>query len=217
MTKLLATVACACIALGCGSVVVPGDASGASSGSGGVDTSTSAVSSSASGMGGNSSTGTFTSSVTTGTGGGAACNDATVFVEIVGDGPVQHFDASCAPEGHLVWPGGPTPPGPPEPPTYLSISACPLAKGGGPFSIGAGYMMWPGTSNNANASYLHAGAMYSETPASSGVLEVTKLEMVGGVIEGAFTVTVASKTAGGMPIMLAGKFRVCRGPNLIPV
>src|SRR5512133_2723580 len=86
------------IALGCGGqVITPSQTSDATSGNGGA--ASSATASGAGGMGG--SGGSFAASTSTGTV-PAACDDATVFVDILGDGPNQHFDASCAPEGHLL-------------------------------------------------------------------------------------------------------------------
>lgn len=221
MRGILVIVTCAGLGLGCGSVVVPDDSAGAATGSGGAGGAGNgtAVASSASGVGGDFSTGTFTS--TSGAGGSAACDDPTVFVDIEGDGALQHYDVSCAPLGYLNWPGGPVPPPgpPPQQLTYLQIIACPNLNAGSPISIGAGFMMWPGTATNASVSYFHGSTMYGESPATSGILDVTTLEMVGGVIEGTFTVTVAQTMSGGDPgaIKLTGKFRVCRGPDVIPV
>lgn len=205
------------IALGCGGqVITPSQSSNATSGNGGA--ASSAAASGAGGMGG--SGGSLVASTSTGAE-PAACNDATVFVDILGDGPNQHFDASCAPEGHINYPGGaksPPPPGPPPPGSTLVINACPTAPGL-VLILGGQSSTWPASIANATVLYFHDGAEYDASPAESGALEVFTFEPVGGVIEGAFTATVAAKDPAGIPskIQITGKFRICRGPDLVPV
>jgi hypothetical protein len=55
--------------------------------------------------------------------------------------------------------------------------------------------------------------------AGDGTVDVTLIEGVGGVIEGTFTGVFALGSAGdgGVSLVLSGNFRVCRGPDLIPV
>jgi hypothetical protein len=194
------------LAAGCGgTVVVPSQSSDSSSGSG-----NGGAGSSSSGAGGS-----FTVSTSTGTQPGF-CNDATVFFDIVGDGANQHFDASCSPEGHLSFPGGAkTPKGPP---TTLVLTPCSTSNSV-VLSIAAESDAWPTNVSDVTFTYYHEGAEYDVSLPQSNALEVFTFESVGGVIEGAFTTTVTSKDPAGTPgkIQITGKFRVCRGPDLIPV
>ena len=196
------------IAAGCGgTVITPSQSSNATSGNGGA---------SATGAGGMSSAGgSFV--VSSGTGPQpAVCNDPTVFLDILGDGANQHFDASCAPQGTLNLPGGAkTPAGAPS---TLVINAC-TTSSSLVLVISGQSSDWPTSLGNATIIYDHDGAEYDVSPAESGALEIVTFEPVGGVIEGAFTATVASKDPNGNPakIQITGKFRVCRGPDSIPV
>lgn len=219
MRKFFALIGPACLALGCGSEVIIGDASG-TTGAGGATASSSVVTTSAT-----TSTTTFatTTTVSTGVGGAPACNDPDLFVDVQGsDGTFNHFDASCMPEGHLVWPGGaspPPPPGPPPPPvtTYMQITACPYSQTGPYFSVGAGWMSWPGFAANASVTYAIGGTSYSEIPTQTGVLQVDSMEMVGGVITGTFKAMIGPLGSTTSTLEIYGKFRVCRTPDQIPV
>lgn len=193
------------LALGCGgTVITPSQSSSSTSGGDG------GASATASGAGGG-----FVVSSSTGAP-PPACNDATVFVDILGDGANQHYDASCAPEGHLLLPGGAKTPAGPK--GTLTITTCPLAANQILVLYGASDT-WPASIADASIIYYHDGAEYDVTPAGSGSLEVFTFEPVGGVIEGAFTATVASKDPTGNPgkIQINGKFRVCRGADWVPV
>jgi hypothetical protein len=143
------------------------------------------------------------------------CNDATVFVDILGDGANQHYDASCAPEGHVLQPGGAKTP---SPGGTLTITTC--SQGASQVLVlSVAQMSWPATAESPTIYYYHNGAEYDATAAFGGQLEVVTFEAVGGVIEGAFTATVVPKDPAGMPakIQITGKFRVCRGADWIPV
>ena len=197
------------LALGCGgTVITPSQSSNTTSGDGGA----SATATSTGGTGG--AGGSFAVSSSTGAP-PPACNDATVFVDIVGDGANQHHDASCAPEGHVLQPGGAKTP-------YgggtLTITTCPLATNQ-VLVLSAAQMSWPATAESPTIYYYHDGAEYDSTAAFGGQLEVFTFEAVGGVIEGAFTATVVPKDPAGTPskIQITGKFRVCRGPDFVPV
>lgn len=200
------------LALGCGgTVVIPSQSSNATSGGDGGAASTSTASSTG-GMGG--AGGSVVASSSTGAP-PPACNDATVFVDIVGDGANQHYDASCAPEGHILQPGGAkTPFGG----GTLTITTCPM-KPNQVLVLSGASGSWPATVNDATIYYYHDGAEYDASPGAGGQLEVVTFEAVGGVIEGAFTAIVVPKDPAGMPakIQITGKFRVCRGADWIPV
>lgn len=200
------------VAAGCGgTVVTPSQSSNSTSGNGGAG-------STASGAGGMTGAGGgFVVSTSTGTQ-PLACNDPTVFFDIVGDGANQHFDASCAPEGHMNFPGGAKTPNPPDGST-LVLTPCTTSSSGSVLSIYAKADTWPTSLSDVSFIYFHDGAEYDVTMAQSDDLQVFTFEQVGGVIEGAFTTTVVSKDPAGNPakIQIAGKFRVCRGPDLIPV
>jgi hypothetical protein len=204
------------IAVGCGgTVIIPSQSSDATSGNGGATATATAASTGGVGGAGGS---IFTSSSTGST---VACNDPSVFVDIVGDGVNQHYDASCAPEAHLLLPGGakPPPPEPPPPPSgTLTITTCTV----GPslvLVLNGQSSTWPASIASASVIYYHDGAEYDASPDASGSLDVVTFEPVGGVITGAFTVTLAPKSSTGMPakIQIAGKFRVCRGADWVPV
>ncbi len=194
------------IAVGCGSTVItPSQSSNATSGG-----------ASATGAGGTGGAGgSFVASTSSGPQ-PIACNDPTVFLDILGDGASQHFDASCAPQGTLTLPGGAkTPAGAPS---TLVINACTTSESL-VLVLSGQSSDWPTSIGNATIIYQHDGAEYDVSPAESGALEIVTFEPVGGVIEGAFTATVASKDPAGNPgkIQITGKFRVCRGPDSVPV
>jgi hypothetical protein len=203
------------LALGCGGTVITPSQSSSSTSSvtSGGDGGASATAGSTGGMGG--AGGSFAVSSSTGAP-PPTCNDATVFVDILGDGANQHYDASCSPEGHILQPGGAKTP--PSPGGALTITTC---------SMGANQVLvlyaasasFPATVANPTIYYYHDSAEYDSTAASGGQLEVLTFEAVGGVIEGTFTTTVVPKDPAGMPakIQITGKFRVCRGPDWYPV
>jgi hypothetical protein len=209
-TALLATLTT--LALGCGGeVITPSQSSSATSGNGGA-----ASSATASGAGG------MTSSVASTSAGPepAVCDDPTVFVDILGDGANQHFDASCAPIATLTLPGGAKlpPPGPPSQGSTLAVVACSAASN--PVLLVYGQSLsWPGSISTAQIMYYHEGAEYDQAPTASGSLEVFTFEDVGGVVTGTFTATLVPKDPAGIPaqIKITGKFRVCRGPDVVPV
>jgi hypothetical protein len=199
------------LAVGCGTqVITPSQSSSATAGGGG-DASTSA-----SGTGG--AGGGFVVSSSTGAPPPPSCNDATVFVDIVGDGANQHYDASCSPEGHLLLPGGAKTPGSGSGGGALTITTCPLSANQVLVLYG-GSTTWPATINDATVYYYHDGAEYDASPGSGAELEVLTFEPVGGMIEGTFTAIVVPKDPSGNPakIQITGKFRVCRGGDWIPV
>ncbi|MEP7126633.1 MAG: hypothetical protein ABJE95_37220 [Byssovorax sp.] len=200
------------LALGCGGeVIVPSQSSDSGSGSGSGGASATASSTASTGGAG----GSVVASSSTGAP-PPTCNNATVFVDILGDGANQHYDASCAPEGHLSLPGGAKTP--PSPGGSLTITTCPLAANQILVLYGASGD-WPAAISDAMIIYYHDGAEYDVSPAQSGALEIVTFEPVGGVIEGAFTATVAAKDPSGNPnkIQITGKFRVCRGADWVPV
>jgi hypothetical protein len=193
----------AAIAGGCGSAHLAGQATGTASGSGGAI----ATASSTGGSGGvPSGTGTFTMPM---------CNDPTVFVDILGDGPAQHIDASCAPEGSLLSAHGGRPPPPPPPMGSLGIVACPKAAAY-VLELEAAGLWWPASTTFVTVRYQHGGAVYT---AMDGSFTVTTFGPVGGLVEGSFSATVMPPAGddAGAPIMISGKFRVCRTPDLNPV
>jgi hypothetical protein len=207
------------IAAGCGGqVIAPSQSSDATSGSGGASATATATASGAGGMSGVGGS----SVASTSTGGAPACNDPTVFVDILGDGPNQHVDASCAPEAHLTLPGGAKTPPPKQPPPpasgTLTVTACPLSPNL-VLLLNGQSTSWPASIANATIIYFHDGAEYDESPTESGALEVLTFEPVGGVIEGTFSATMTPKDPAGIPskIQITGKFRVCRGPDWVPV
>jgi hypothetical protein len=213
------------IALGCGGeVIIPSQSSNATSGNGGA-----AGSATASGAGGTMGSaggtmgvgGSFVSSTSTGIQ-PATCDGALSFVDILGDGPDQHFDASCAPTAELILAGGPPspPPGPPQPPQKgtLVINACPPA----PVSslVISGFSdTWPASVTKLDITYSHDGAEYHGSAGGGSQLDVLTFEAVGGVVTGTFTATVIPVDPAGIPakIQITGKFRVCRGPDYVPV
>lgn len=207
MGRAIGWAACAAaLAVGCGSVAVePGPSAGTTSGSGGATTTSS------------SSTGGSTG-ISTGTGGGPACDDATVFVDVESDVPLDHFDVTCAPVGNIDYGGGPgAPPPPPEPPPppssgLMFIHGC-SAKTNQGIELRSDWMMFPGSSSVVKITYWHDGVEYHTSPAQSGALEVTKLDPTGGVIEGTFSGTLTPQVAGDGPpsLKITGKFRICHG------
>jgi hypothetical protein len=199
------------LALGCGgTVITPSQSSSSTSGGEGG---ASATASSTGGMGG--AGGTFAVSSSTGAP-PPTCDEATVFVDILGDGANQHYDASCSPEGHLLLPGGAKTP--PSPEGTLTITTCSMAANQ-VLVLNAAPMAWPATAANPNVYYYHDGAEYDASPGAGAKLEVLTFEPVGGVIEGTFTATVVPKNPSGIPakIQITGKFRVCRGQDWLPV
>jgi len=197
------------LALGCGGqVITPSQSSNSTSGGG-----ESATASSTAGAGG--AGGGFVVSSSTGAP-PPTCNDATVFVDILGDGANQHYDASCAPEGHLLVPGGAQTP--PSPGSTLTITTCPLSANQ-VLVLNGSSNTWPASIANATIIYYHDGAEYDASPDQSGAFEVLTFEPVGGVIEGTFTGTLAPKNPAGIPakIHITGKFRVCRSADWWPV
>lgn len=143
----------------------------------------------------------------------AVCTDSTIFFDIEGDGPLQHYDVSCKPDGYLVWPGGPKPPGPPpEPGKNLFVNAC-STQASYHLTVTTDPQLWPASGSILSASYQRSGVTYSLQ--GPGTIDVTSLGPVGGVIEGTFSVLVTD--GGTSTIMLTGKFRVCREPDQIPV
>jgi hypothetical protein len=100
----------------------------------------------------------------------------------------------------------------------LTITTCPL----GPnlvLVLNGASSTWPASITTATVIYYHDGAEYDASPDASGDLEVFTFEPVGGVVAGAFTLTLAPKNPAGIPakIQIAGKFKVCRGPDWVPV
>lgn len=201
------------IAVGCGgTVIIPSQSSDATSGAGGATATATATAASTGGIGGAGGS-IFTSSST---GSPVACNDPTVFVDIVGDGVNQHYDASCAPEAHLLFPGGAKTPPPPG--ATLTITTCTL----GPsivLTLSGQSSDWPASVTVSSLLYYHDGAEYDASPDASSTLAVVTFEQVGGVVEGAFTLYLVPKDPAGTPakIQIAGKFRVCHGPDWVPV
>ena len=209
------------IALGCGGeVITPSQSSSATSGNGGA-----AASASATGAGGTGGTmgvgGSFASSTSTGVE-PATCDASLTFVDILGDGPDQHFGASCAPGATLHLPGGAPspPPGPPPAPQKgtLVVNACPSAPVSS-FMIFGFSDMWPASISSVHVIYYRNGAEYLASPSGGGQLDVLTFEAVGGVVTGTFTATVTPMDPAGIPakIQITGKFRVCRGPDYQPV
>jgi hypothetical protein len=209
------------IALGCGGeAITPSQSSNTTSGNGGA--AGSATASGAGGAGGTTGVGgSFASSTSTGVE-PATCDGSMVFVDILGDGPDQHFDVNCAPAADLILPGGAPspPPGPPPPPQKgtLVINACPLAPASS-FVISGFSGTWPASITTVDVFYYHNGAEYRESPGGGSQFEVLTFEAVGGVVTGTFTATVTPTDPAGIPakIQITGKFRVCRGPDYVPV
>ena len=214
MRRLAAAFLGAAVAAGCSGVIATG-VTGATSGSGGAATTgTTAI-----GTGGTSGTG----GGLVGSGGGTTtaptCNDPTVFFDIEGDGPLQHFDMSCAPDGYVLHAGGagPPPPPPPPPPTgWLVLEACPKGMAI-TLSLQANDASWPATGTIVSATYMSGGIQYQLF--ATGTVDVVTFGAVGEVIEGTFSAGFASTSGGdaGATLMLTGKFRVCRGPDVYPV
>jgi hypothetical protein len=216
----LALLGVAAAAAACGGGRMPEHASGTSGGSGGTS--------------GGSGGATTTSQTTGGSGGsivlagGAGgsvsgggipgtqisptCNDPTIFFDINGDGPLQHFDASCTPRGHLVIGSlGPPPPPPPSPAAgILVLEACPGGLVSLRLQTTTSGGTWPGTATIADGSYSRGGVDY-QLVAGTATVTVTSYQGMGGVIEGTFTAPFAPTSAadGGASLVLSGSFRVC--------
>ncbi len=214
-------------ASGCGGeVILPSQSSTTTSGNGGAAGSATATATGAGGtMGVGGSTmgvgGSFMSSTSTGVE-PATCDASLSFVDLVGDGPDQHFDASCGPLAWLLLPGGaPAPsPGPPPQPQQgtLVINAC-LTAPVSSLVISGFSDTWPASITKVDIVYYHAGAEYHGSAGSGSQLDVLTFEAVGGVVTGTFSATVTPVDPAGIPakIQITGKFRVCRGPDYMPV
>ena len=91
----------------------------------------------------------------------------------------------------------------------------------GPGSASAGIQLYttkasaPGTYTEGSLSYTNANGLTSSSVNDPYKVVITKLEEVGGVIEGTFTGTVTEPTDG--KITLTGSFHVCRvADELVP-
>jgi hypothetical protein len=132
------------------------------------------------------------------------CHDPTTFVDILGDGPPQHIDASCEPEGWFssgeTWGG-------------LGIVACSQSPSAFVLTVGGPVDGWPGQSSMTTGAYQRGGINYGSN--GDGTLTITTLEPVGGAIEGSFSMTFTPPAAASAaPIALTGKFRVCHTPSV---
>lgn len=196
------------LAVACTSVVVePGQSSGTTSGSGGATSSTTTTTTTITGDVG----GGFISSSSSG---GPLCADANLFIDITGDVPFQHVDASCEPSGFLIFgSAGPKPPPPPGPPQPLPSGAGIFACGGSQafvINVSASGSVWPGTSTMGSIHYAIDGVEWANGPADDVLLEIDVVDPIGGVMEGSFSGVLAPPPGTtAMPKKVTGKFRVC--------
>jgi hypothetical protein len=193
--------------LACSSSVQSGG-SGGGSGTGSTTT----------GAGGDSSTtGNSTSTgasmmTTTGAGGSGGCGGA--YIDVVADnGAPVDFASACngsqdmEPSGHL-FAGGPV-----GAPMGLTLSGCasmaPMSQG---VSFTAFNAMMPGTYTSGTTQYTDASGVTWGMNGDPFSMTVTKLDPVGGAIDGTFTVTVTH--GGSAAHNLTGKFHVCHVMDL---
>ncbi|MFT3767524.1 MAG: hypothetical protein QM820_18880 [Minicystis sp.] len=181
-----------------------------------ASSSTSASSSASSGSGGSGGSITFSSSSSGnggafhGTGGTSGCTDP--FIDVVGDGPAQHFTALCADTYVLGNPPGPV--------AYhpvgggfiesLIITGCASTDAASPkLSLDVSAPSVPGTDTHATATYRNASQMtYSAAGANAVSVTITVYEDVGGIVEGSYSAVFADD-APFPDKSLSGTFRVC--------
>lgn len=201
----------------CTSVVSVTDAS--SSGSGGSGGATTASSSSGSGAsagaggtGGSlvSSSSSSSSNGSSGTGGVGNCAGVDTYLDVIGDGPTQHYTALC--DGTYVL-GNPTGPVGYHPTgggflDSLVITGCLSAAPDAPgLYLNESAPTAPGVDDKATATYgVFGQTVWQSMGAGEVTVTLTLAQEVGGVVEGNYVAVVAS---GVQTKMLSGTFRVC--------
>jgi hypothetical protein len=184
--------------------------SSSTTGAGGATSSTS--SSTATGT----STGTGTSSSTSGAGGGSECSG---YVDVVEDnGAPFHFASICQGFGlgsqktasGYLFAGGPV-----GAPSGTKIIGCATMNASSPGIVLEAYdAMSPGTYSTGLTQYTDQGGSPWGFPNDPIEVKITKLEPVGGVIEGTFKATVSHVMNGNAAHNLTGTFHVCHTMDL---
>jgi len=218
MKKLVAFLLPAALAAACTSVeTAPSNASGTATGTGGAASSGSGATSGSGGAsagssglaGGGGGLVTASSSGSSG-GGGTSCAGLDTFIDVVGDGPLQHFTALCANTYVLGNPTGPvafTPVGGGILPTLVIVGCASAAQGSPELSITESSPSAPGTDDKASAAYVDATqAFWTSVAAGDVSVTLTHYEDVGGVVEGTYDAKVSQ---GGATKALSGSFRAC--------